>query len=860
MLAVQVYLCDVRSNGAVRTTVLRSIKEVCTRASDIALGGSSVLVHVGASRPSDEEVTRVLSHWDSAVLLTASARWSFTDARVKDIVEICQIKVRGCTSPAPVYLALSGWGYTREAPENHRVDVAAPSEQMRPVSVDHYPGLEADDSFWQNVKGYESEVRAQLLAARDESIRHALRAASVQAIAMSAPKWFRDVRTKDLSVRVRTKNCLQSLGADGPIIVADFVGWPDEKLMRIRWFGRASLADLRKTMLGALLAGPAEHLATNCLCAGDRQSLEFRWSACREAISSESASMPLGELSLGVRSSRILQSEGIQTVGDLSQLDAYDLLSFDTFGQNSLRDVVEVVEALVGSGRATPEVDAESAQRVNSQASVAPVGLYKNLARTLARLPADHRRVIEGRLGAAGQPRTLVAIGEDIGLSKERVRQIERKQIRAIVDDELWDDELRERLHRLLHSRTSPLPLVVLSALDGWFEGFEDNVDFLCGVIHAFGEGEFCCWDLDGTGRIVTRISYEEWMQMHRRACDLIDHAHGGELHVGDVHEYAEMVARSSNAQDLVSALSDWLLSNAVLEGDPDDSRTRVLSRTKHASDLCLSVLNDSDTPLHYSEVKQRIEERVGHQVQERRIHGALARDCLLYGRGTYGLLKHLAVDRDHAVQLRTEVREIVEAGAPGRQWHSQELLDTLRETGVLTNDSVSPYELSIILHQEEGLEYLGRQVWMCAQDDTAGNSRRMIADLVEDAIREAGGPLTSEEVWRAVSEKRGISRYRLVPESQRVIRVSRGTFGLIDRDLGLSQGELQLWAKTVESKMDRDGSVSSADVDSLQSEMQVPALQSVGADVLIRVAAKMHGWRVTRDNYLVRAPVGLLP
>ena len=43
----------------------------------------------------------------------------------------------------------------------------------------------------------------------------------------------------------------------------------------------------------------------------------------------------------------------------------------------------------------------------------------------LANLPENQRRVIELRFGLDGEPKTLEAIGKELALTRERIRQLE---------------------------------------------------------------------------------------------------------------------------------------------------------------------------------------------------------------------------------------------------------------------------------------------------------------------------------------------------------------------------------------------------------------------------------------------------
>lgn len=64
-----------------------------------------------------------------------------------------------------------------------------------------------------------------------------------------------------------------------------------------------------------------------------------------------------------------------------------------------------------------------------------------------------------------------------------------------------------------------------------------------------------------------------------------------------------------------------------------------LVSYGRGAEALVEAVLSESDRPLHYSEIPQRIAERYGKDVDVRRVNNAAHDVALLYGRGFYGLL-----------------------------------------------------------------------------------------------------------------------------------------------------------------------------------------------------------------------------
>ena len=62
--------------------------------------------------------------------------------------------------------------------------------------------------------------------------------------------------------------------------------------------------------------------------------------------------------------------------------------------------------------------------------------------RALATLPEQERRVLELRFGIEGAPQTLEAIGKELGLSREHVRQLEREGLELLSEALGGSDEL----------------------------------------------------------------------------------------------------------------------------------------------------------------------------------------------------------------------------------------------------------------------------------------------------------------------------------------------------------------------------------------------------------------------------------
>ena len=115
-------------------------------------------------------------------------------------------------------------------------------------------------------------------------------------------------------------------------------------------------------------------------------------------------------------------------------------------GGMSVQHAQEALEAVdsVSLNRPAGDGDAELGDLFADPDSVDPeaaaVDAMRGLAvrRTLAKLPERERRIIELRFGFGGETMSLEAIGRELGITRERVRQLEREAL-ELLQTELAD-------------------------------------------------------------------------------------------------------------------------------------------------------------------------------------------------------------------------------------------------------------------------------------------------------------------------------------------------------------------------------------------------------------------------------------
>lgn len=103
--------------------------------------------------------------------------------------------------------------------------------------------------------------------------------------------------------------------------------------------------------------------------------------------------------------------------------------------------------------------------------------LIEHIETSIDSLLSDRQKhVVTLRLGLdGGQPKTLENVGESLGVTRERIRQIEVKALSKVERVALWDDVFRDTMATIVQEHGPLLETSFLSNANIWFEGFELN-------------------------------------------------------------------------------------------------------------------------------------------------------------------------------------------------------------------------------------------------------------------------------------------------------------------------------------------------------------------------------------------------
>lgn len=510
----------------------------------------------------------------------------------------------------------------------------------------------------------------------------------------------------------------------------------------------------------------------------------------------------LDQIDLSVRVANVFRREEVQTVGDIRRFKLTDLLRMQNFGRKSIETLAGSLLSAFHEYKDNTGIllsDFGTKAEHFTDYDIAKTPLHEHFVRTLGDLPDNAKRILLGRFGFDGNtPLTLQQLGEVFGITRERIRQIEKKYLERLIERELWDNFMVHRLQVLLKDRQTPLFIEFLGVEDHWFDGFAAKLECLEEIITRFSEEKITVIAFEGR-RVVSEVSQKVFDRLILELNEWIAERKDQSPTKSEIEDHIRTALIGFNIEYLYEFL--WASFSENLHFSNTGGIERLSGIGRSAENLVRIVLNESELPLHYSDIHRRVLEISERQIDIRRVQSSLVGSdyFLLFNRGTYGVEKHLRFSQEDIQHLLSKAEEVVRSGSSHKQWHSSEILDEMSEEFGELPSGITSYELSIVLGNSENLISLGKHVWVSKYDEGLSSSDRIqVMDAFIKILEQAGGPLSTQELKERVMSYRGITSHMQINPNDVMIRVSPDHWGLIHRDIPLSLDGLKSALETL--------------------------------------------------------------
>ena len=555
----------------------------------------------------------------------------------------------------------------------------------------------------------------------------------------------------------------------------------------------------------------------------------------------------IGQLGFTVRASNVFSVQQIFTLNGAVGIPLSEMMTWPNFGKKSARDLCEVL--INNVERLTFQLPSHSVKEENAIAPagenttvdvalehVSQIPLKQHVENSLSLLKDKERQVLEYRTGYKEPVKTLEEVGQIIGVTRERVRQIQKKNINKIITTEYWDDCIAIKIGGLLFDREQPLYLEMLEIEDEWFLGFIGHYQCLAAIIQLFSENQIKLLTINGAV-IISRICQEDWDSMVSSfKKSLKSKAKEQCWSKDDINLTFKSALENKGAPELLSVL--WGAFNESLQFSTQNQLLIAYGKTGESA--VYTVLQQAEGPLHFSEVAERASVILGKRVEERLAHNSLPRHGgKLFGRGIYGLPKFNPISDITCKHIRLVVAKEVYEGPLAKQWHVTELLNSLKDKFPSLPIELDMYILNIILEDAAKLTYLNKNVWVRTDSGQLPGDRVDMGDAFSKILEDAGKPLKGKEIKARLEAVRGVHASLQIQSTERMIQVGPDTWGLIERDIDLSEEEqANCMERLFAFLTEKQKGIHVTEVDSFLSEMHLSHLH-VGGYALLNIAQR---------------------
>jgi Bacterial RNA polymerase, alpha chain C terminal domain/Sigma-70, region 4 len=655
------------------------------------------------------------------------------------------------------------------------------------------------------------------------------------------PDEFRCIPASTLHVGVRSTNCLQRAGLQtiGEIVDVGTAGLSKLtncgettiveirdaiRMSAVQWLERSQVLEsaiddvsAAPTTVGPVTRRTSESLDNfrlrHCLdhtAPGERNVPIEAFASAPDKF----RCIPASTLNLGVRATNCIQHARLQTIGAIADLGTTGLLDLPNCGKTTVAEIrdamrmsaVQWLERSQGFESGVNDLTAAPAA-VSPPSPRASESLEQGLRASLGSLSPKVRSIVERRLGLVGSVETLEQIGKDSLVTRERIRQIESRAYKAIRSRAPWARQLGKVLQRVLEIRLEPAWLILAPTFDPFFEGFDYGEVALARVIEVFGDGYAHCFRVAGA-LIMASIKAEKFEQMRQAFQEEVRALLEKRPTQFQIEILAESMCINAGARELHRELYLSFQPLYRFAQPPDSSDLVLVAYGRGTEQMVREILEESAVPLHYSEIHQRLVSKGREDLEIRRVHSSLGQPgVFLFGRGTYGLRRHMNATDDEVKEMKEIAEEVMLAGDPDRQWHAQEILEAMPPEFQLVGGDLTAYQLYIALSDSTRVRSLNRMVWVVESSEYRHSGDRIdVAQACAALLREAGRPLTRSEIRHQLKDWRGTGRHFQIHNSEEIISLSPGLWGLRERDLPLNHQEIAESLACLQRRLAEDG------------------------------------------------------
>jgi RNA polymerase sigma factor (sigma-70 family) len=475
----------------------------------------------------------------------------------------------------------------------------------------------------------------------------------------------------------------------------------------------------------------------------------------------------------------------IDIVRDLCSVNISEIKNWRSFGATSLKNIIDTLIEFSFKEQMFPTSYATEDQ---IEDKITRIPLLDHIENSLRELDDNERNILELRLGYKSQKNTLEEVGEKLGVTRERIRQIEKKAYDKLINYNYWDDVLIDKIGRMLFNRKVPLYVSMLEVEDYWFEGCSEKQDFIAELIYRISEKRFSI--LNFGEPIISKITQDLFFSLLNELLKDIDNITSEHFTKDDLNLMLEEKLTAYDCNDLNDIFMVELENKLHFRHCEVTNEDYLVGVGSGFKVRLLSLLQEYDTPMHYSEITQKFNQRYNCSCSERAIHSkfGIYPDFKLFGRGIYGIVDHLCLNEGQQNYIIAECEKLIEQNNINKQWSCHELLNLFPDRTFIHSVGLDKYKLDIILQKSLKINSMGRQIWVHTEcQECISQSRLEIESTCIQILQTKGSTLPTDSLLEEVKKIRGFGEFLILQPNKSYTRVAPNLWGLVERDFPIA-------------------------------------------------------------------------
>ena len=477
----------------------------------------------------------------------------------------------------------------------------------------------------------------------------------------------------------------------------------------------------------------------------------------------------------------IMRKDGIETISDLATCSPERLLGKRMFGRQSLQNILNCLNtALLGKLISDIDYPANVEAIPNSRVSIhLKLTFIESLRRFLSSLYPTDFYIFTHRMEFEARSQTLQKISDTCGKSLIYITLTQAK-IKKSFRNSLLGYIFRQKIIRLSNETDFPLSLDRIETTDPWFSDIHSHQKFLKNLINAMKEHNIRVIKI-GDKYYLSSIEQPVWQRTVEAAKALLSSSVDKGWSENETFLNVQRLLPDS-AQKFKNLLWDYISDLCYFKINRDGTRTLVdygigLPRTIKV------ILSESDSPMHHREIIKAIKHRLRLNLTPSQVCPAASSISFSFRKGVYGLDKHIPFSDVQIADICREAEAIVYANKIKKHWHCFEILSEFSGQADQSYNQLDIHLLNIVLSKSKRLTSLNRMVWMATKDYKKGEKRVDRVQAIIAIIKEAGHPLTLNEIKERLYKVAGINKILFIPKHPSLVRVAPNTWDVNDKD-----------------------------------------------------------------------------